>query len=132
MFNVKKLINSDNVEVRSCDAKIMQSIFTKSKTWNKNKSRVKIATYIVLDRDAVQNIIPYAVVCEAHESSAWNTGRRKRRWDQEFTKEEKSDSRPLFAQARDWYLRRGVPEQVKMQSKTLALWQKLGEFCSSL
>lgn len=91
-------------------------------------------TYTILEltRDEVNRHIPYPVVCEAHESGVWNTGRRKRLWNEEFTAEEQAACERLFRLAKSWTLVKGVPDSVRLTTKNLILWQKLGRFCASL
>ena len=86
--------------------------------------------YLTLNADEVHNKIPYSMVCMAKEGARWNTGRRKRMWDREFTDAEKAAAANLFKLAHKWTLVSGVPATVKMTPKTFFLWQKLGNFCS--
>lgn len=87
---------------------------------------------IVLDREEIKERIPYAMICETRYGMGWGTMRRKRRWKEEFSEKERDACRKLFALAYSWYLVKGVPDEVKMNVNTLALWEKLGEFCFSL
>lgn len=87
---------------------------------------------LVLSREEVHREIPYAVICETREGSAWNTCRRRRLWNGMFTKAEKEAATRLFRMAHRWYLTTGVPEEVTMTMSTMRLWQKLGEFCSAI
>lgn len=88
--------------------------------------------YIELDREEIQDKIPYALVCVTRFGRTWDTLRRKRRWKEEFTESERKSAGKLFDLARQWYLGKGVPDSVKMTPGTLSLWGKLGDFCSSL
>lgn len=89
--------------------------------------------YIELTQEEIQRKIPYAMVCEGMCGASWNTGRRKRLMKETFTEEEIAKLSKLKAQAYSWYLVKGVPMNgVKMTLGTLALWQKLGDFCASL
>lgn len=85
-----------------------------------------------LEREDIYKEIPFGVVCEAREGARWNTGRRKRLWDETFTEKEKEACTRLFRQARTWSLVKGVPEQLIISVNTLRLWQKLGNFCACL
>ncbi len=87
---------------------------------------------IELDRDEIQRGIPYRLICETKSGSRWNTMRRKREWQKQFTDAERDKCSKLFAQAYQWYLVKGVPDSVVMSPGTLALWQKLGAFCASI
>ena len=62
----------------------------------------------------------------------WNTSKRKRLMKQRFTEAEIEATYRLHAQARNWYLVKGVPDTVKMTANTLALWHKLAQFCCEL
>lgn len=87
---------------------------------------------LVLSSEEVHATIPYAMVCMTRYGVHWNTGKRKRRWAEEFTAEERHASTRLFLRSYDWTLGGGVPEKVRMSPATLALWLKLGDFCASV
>lgn len=87
---------------------------------------------LVLSREEVRQQIPYAVICETREGSAWNTGRRRRLWVDMFTRTERDAAARLFKMAHRWYLTTGVPDKVTMALSTMRLWQKLGEFCAAI
>ncbi len=93
---------------------------------------MNVQTYIYLSREEIQSKIAYSLICETMGGSRWETGKRKRLFVAEFTETERNVCRVLYKQAYDWYLRKGVPEQVKMTPKTLFLWEKLANFCSTL
>lgn len=88
--------------------------------------------YIALNREEIQERIPYAIVAETMSSAVWNTMRRKRLTKEFFTDAEMDAIYRLHRQARDWYLYKGVPDEVKMTVKTYCLWQKLANFCCEL
>ena len=88
--------------------------------------------YIVLSQDEVHRKIPYAVICETRYGSRWDTSRRRRRWTTEFTEAERKAAAELFPRAHNYYVGKGVPNEVRMKPETLYLWQKLGDFCASL
>ena len=88
--------------------------------------------YLALTRDEVNQKIPYGLICAARYSCQWDTGRRRREWMTQFTEEERAVVSRLFRKAHEWTLTRGVPDEVKMATKTFALWLKLGAFCASL
>jgi hypothetical protein len=88
--------------------------------------------YIGLNREEIQSKIPYSVVAETMSGAKWNTGRRKRLMKEQFTEAEIEATYRLHRQARDWYLYKGVPEEVQMTLKTYDLWQKLGNFCCEI
>ena len=85
---------------------------------------------IVLSHDEILMELPYAVICEAHESASWNSTHRRREWFDSFTEEEKRASKRIFHQAHQWYLVSGAPDSIRMTGKTLELWKKLGMFCA--
>lgn len=87
---------------------------------------------IVMTSMEVSDYIPYCAICTARYGSVWETIRRKRRWKEEFTEEEREAAARLFPRAHDLMLGRGVPDTVRMSTKTYVLWQKLGAFCCSL
>jgi hypothetical protein len=93
---------------------------------------MKVRTYIIMTRDEVQRNIPYAMICETRWGATWENSRRRRRWAAEFTERERDHAYDLFKMAYKWYLKTGVPEEVKMSTQTLVLWSKLAEFCASL
>lgn len=88
--------------------------------------------YISLNRDEIQERIPYAIVAETMSSAVWNTSKRKRLMKKYFTESEISAIYRLHAQAYAWYLRTGVPDEVKMTFNTYCLWQKLANFCCEI
>lgn len=87
---------------------------------------------LVLSREDVHREIPYAVICETRDGTAWNTGRRRRLWKQTFTEAERDAATRLFRAAHRWYLTTGIPDEVTMTLSTMKLWQKLGEFCAAI
>lgn len=87
---------------------------------------------LVMTREAVYSSIPYSLICEARYGCRWNTTRRKRRWNAEFTSEEREKAKRLFNQSRDWTVGKGVPDEVRMTAGTLDLWHRLGDFCVSI
>lgn len=93
---------------------------------------MRLENMIVLDRDEVNKNIAYALICETRYGKSWNGQKRMSRWMTEFTDQERSLARSMFRQAYRWYLVTGVPEEVRMKTKTLVLWNKLAEFCASL
>ena len=88
--------------------------------------------YISLNHDEIHEQIPYPIVAETMSRAIWNTGRRRRLMKQYFTEAEIEATYRLHKQAYDWYLRKGVPDEVKMTMKTYYLWQKLANFCCEL
>lgn len=87
---------------------------------------------LTLTQDEVLNEIAYPLICETMCGAAWQTGKRRRRWAEEFTESERRACSKLKTQAYTWHLRTGVPEEVTMSLGTLRLWHKLEAFCASL
>jgi hypothetical protein len=88
--------------------------------------------YLSLNHDEIQERIPYAIVAETMSGAVWNTGKRKRLMKQYFTEAEIDATYRLHKQAYDWYLRKGVPDEIKMTMNTYYLWQKLANFCCEI
>lgn len=80
----------------------------------------------------IRTTIPYSLICMTRYGSAWNTGKRRRAWLTDFSEEERRTATRLFQTAHDWTVGRGVPDVVRMGTKTFFLWRKLGEFCASV
>lgn len=87
---------------------------------------------MVFDHEDIIKEIPYALICETHETSCWNTFRRKRFWNTVFNEKEQKACERLFRQAKSWHLSKGVPDSLTLTKETLVLWKKLGEFCAAL
>ena len=88
--------------------------------------------YIALNRDEIQERIPYALVAETMSGARWGTGRRKRLMKQWFTETEIDAIYRLHKQAHSWYCVKGVPDEVKMSVNTYHLWQKFANFCCEI
>ena len=88
--------------------------------------------YLSFNSDEIREQIPYAIVAETMSRSVWNTGRRKRLMKIYFTESEITAIYRLHRIAYDWYLRKGVPDEVKITLDTYALWHKLASFCCEL
>lgn len=93
---------------------------------------MKAVTYLILTHDEVNEQIPYALVCEMMSSSRWNTGKRKRLMKERFTESEIDAIYRLHKQAYTWHLVKGVPDEVKMTTKTYELWRELANFCCEI
>ena len=93
---------------------------------------MKVKLFLYLAREEVSRDIPYALICETMGGGRWNTGKRKRAWAQEFTEKERETCGRLYKTAYNWYLRHGVPDEVKMLPETLSLWMRLGNFCCTV
>lgn len=87
---------------------------------------------LVLTREEIEQSIPYQFIAETMGGSVWQTGRRRRRWVEEFTESERHACTKLRNQAIKWYLHTGVPDEVTMALSTYSLWCRLAAFCASL
>lgn len=88
--------------------------------------------YLSFNHDEIQAEIPYAIVVQTMSSAKWQTGRRKRLMKESFTESEINAIPRLHRQAREWYLYKGVPDEVQMTMNTYHLWHKLAIFCYEL
>lgn len=93
---------------------------------------MKSAITLTLDRDDIEKMIPYALICETRFGAAWHRRGRKQRWEQEFSAPERYEAEILCRQAWSWHLKSGVPSSQVMTSGTFAMWVKLAKFCASL
>lgn len=46
-----------------------------------------VRMYLEMERDEIEEKLPYGVICEAKEGSRWNTMRRRRRWTNPYQHE---------------------------------------------
>lgn len=93
---------------------------------------MKVETYLVLNRDEINQQIPYALVCEIMGSARWSTTRRIRLMSEQFTDTERDAISRIYHQARIWYLIKGVPDELRITPHILELWYKLAAFCCEL
>ena len=91
-----------------------------------------VETYLVLNRDEINQNIPYAVVCEGMSSARWGTTRRVRLMREQFTQTEIEAIYRMHKQAYSWYLKKGVPDELRITPHILALWHKLAAFCCEI
>lgn len=83
--------------------------------------------------DDICKEIPYQIIAETTSRSVWNTGRRKRLWNELFTEQERRTCSDIRKQAHMWAFVKGVPMKgVAMSRKTYLTWHKLADFCASL
>lgn len=87
---------------------------------------------MVFTAEEIHRKIPYHFICQTRYGSIWNTMRRKLKWNNEFSEDEKVDSEKIFRRAYNWSVGNGVPESVRMNLKTYFLWNKIEKFCSEL
>ena len=93
---------------------------------------MKVETYIVMDRDEINRNIPYPIVAETMSSSRWDTGKRKRMMKERFTETEVDAIHRLKKQAHNWYLVKGVPDELRITPHILELWRRLAVFCCEI
>ena len=93
---------------------------------------MQVETYLVLDREEINKRIPYAVVAETMSGARWDTGKRRRLMKQWFTETEIDAIYRMKKQARNWYLIKGVPDELRITPHILRLWHKLADFCCQL
>ena len=93
---------------------------------------MKAEIFLTLTRDEINTEIPYAIICETMGGSKWNTGKCKKLKREWFSEKEIAQFSRLHQMAYTWYLKKGVPDEIKITTKTLLLFQKLGDFCYSL
>lgn len=86
---------------------------------------------ITLDREEILRL-PYGFLCTARESASWNTSRRRRLWKDTFTESEREQAEKIFRQCHQWYLVKGIPDEVTMSVKTRELWMRLENFCATI
>ena len=93
---------------------------------------MQVRIMLKLTYDEIQEKIPYPLVCETYCREIFRTGRAKRLRKERFTDAEWERCLDLCKIARKWFLVSGVPEEVTMSARTLALWHKLAEYCMEL
>ena len=86
----------------------------------------------VFSHDEINEQIPYPLICETRYGAKWDITKNQRRFENEFTEEEREHAKKLFILSHIWYLKRGVPEEVEMTQFDYDLWAKLATFCGSL
>lgn len=87
-------------------------------------------TWMHLTQEEVFRLVPFILICETRNSSRWETGRRRRMYNQVFTEQEKKKIPELCRKAHIWAISKGVPAKgVKMTLSTYKLWHKLAHFC---
>ncbi len=87
---------------------------------------------LVMTHEEVDTNIAYSLICFSRYGSAWDTGRRRRAWQLDFTEDEKKAAGRLFRQSFEWTCGRGLSGTIRMTMNTFNLWRKLGEFCASV
>ena len=88
--------------------------------------------FLELDQNEIEQQIPYRIICGTMCSALWDTGKRRRLWQEQFTEQERKKCSEIYKLSHLWFLTTGPPKTTKMTPKTLSLWNKLGEFCQNL
>jgi hypothetical protein len=89
------------------------------------------AFYVTMNREEILLNLPYRFISETARSSVWNTGRRRRLFDQTFDLAERGACLSIIQQSNAWE-KTGAPERVSLSTDTLSLWERLASFCFEL
>lgn len=98
----------------------------KSKFHQQEERRMTLI--IALSRKEIAADIPYELICQTRYGAAWDTGTRRRKWNETFSAEERETAKSIFKQSLKWYTK-GLPEEVRMDMDTYRLWHKIAVFC---
>ena len=93
---------------------------------------MRVATSFILEREDIEKILPYSLICMSRYGADWRRTSVLKRFEEEFTEEERIAAESIFRLAHRWLLVTGTPEETRMTGETFTLWLKLGEFCSSI
>lgn len=75
--------------------------------------------------------LPYMLIAETTSRSIWNTGRRTRKMEMEFTSRERKEVANIIQMSKRWAIQ-GAPMEVVMDGRSMILWKRLGNFCYEL
>lgn len=89
-------------------------------------------TMIKLNREEIQNNIPYTLIVETRYGRRWNTGKRKRLWTREFSESERKLLSSWTSKFHRWCFISGAPEEIIMSLTTYTLLQRFGNFCAMI
>ena len=93
---------------------------------------MKVSYYIEMDYEYVRLTIPYQIIAETTSMSIWETGRRRRLFNQMFNETERKSCYEIIKTAKRFAFR-GIPaDGMKASAHTLALWRRLADFCAML
>lgn len=84
-----------------------------------------------LSAEEVRSELHYDLLCEVRSSVRWQTGRRRRLWEQTFDLADRQQAERIFAACRRMCLTSG-PRPLTMDISTYDLWMRLVAFCGSL
>lgn len=86
---------------------------------------------MIFTKEEIKENIPYEIICLVRYGSIWNTMKRKIRWDNEFSNDEREEAERIFRQTYNWFVK-GIPDNVRMDFSTYKLCEKIARFCYSL
>lgn len=81
-----------------------------------------------LEHDEIKSKLHYDIIAETACGSKWNTGQRKRLWNEAFTKQEQHICNRLIRDAKKYHLTTGSPNTLTVRTPTMKYWQRLTEF----
>ena len=90
-------------------------------------------TLIVLEGAEVRLHLRYDLICEATQSSKYNTGSNKRKLRKAFTDIEiEVINTKIIPKAKKWCLKTGAPKEVMLTTKEFNLWKQFEKFCGGV
>ena len=93
---------------------------------------MKVSYYIEMDYEYVRQNIPYQIITETTSMSIWETGRRRRLYNQMFNETERRSLHEIIKTARRFAFRCIPADGMKASAHTLGLWRRLADFCAML
>lgn len=91
---------------------------------------MRVENIFVLEHDEVDSVLGYKLICESMGRSVWKTSKVKKAFAEQFNKQERLDARyTIYPKAHAWYLKTGVPDEVRLTQDEFDLWRKLRQFC---
>lgn len=83
------------------------------------------------NKEDVQKLV--GLIAETYHSSYFHTGRAKREFNILFpTEEEKNVAESLMKRCSTWHLKRGCPEELRLNEDEFSTWKLLEAYCVSL
>lgn len=86
---------------------------------------------LALTEDEAEKNLMCGLLCQTRYGARWQTGKRRRLWEQQFTEDERKQAEIIFAACRRWFLKSGSAP-VTLDIKIYDLWMRLIAFCGSL
>lgn len=85
------------------------------------------------NRDEIQEKLPYQLISESTNRSAWSTTSRKQAFNELFPDENQRElARMIIFNCNRWNLVSGIPDKYECNLEVLRTWSKLAGFYSSL